>query len=164
MVTLNMNLAEIKSVPTGGGGKHPDVIPEGLYQGKVIDSEMKPVTNGHQLVLKIEVIDGEFKGKWVWHNLNIINTKYPKAEAIANSQLKQLGEALGITLLQESAQLHDKPFIMKLGIKEGTNGYADKNEPKGYMPIQAQQATPVVAQQPQQKNVQADPWAKPEAA
>ena len=115
-------------------------IPSGEYLAHVVDSDMKPTkkNDGEYLELVHEILDGEFKGRRIWANLNLDN---PNAQAveIANRQMASIREATGVLNPTDSQQLHYKPMVIRVDFTpSGTtqkNGYTtnkDTNEIKSW--------------------------------
>ena len=50
-------------------------IPAGKYQAVITESEMKPTKagNGHYLQLAFQIIEGEYRNRFVWARLNLDN-------------------------------------------------------------------------------------------
>jgi hypothetical protein len=124
-------------------------IPTGEYLAVIVDSDMKPTkkNDGQFLELVHEIMDGEFKGRKVWANLNLDNPSV-KAVEIANRQLASIREATGVMNPTDSQQLHYKPMVIRVEfIPAGTtqnNGYVttrDGNEIKAWKKAEGAAAT-----------------------
>lgn len=127
-------------------GQDFTLIPAGNYLAQVVESDIQPLKsgNGKALVLVFQIIDGQFNGRKVWNRLNISHAN-PEAERIAQQQLRELCESLGITRMHDTAELHNKPCMIRLKIREDKSGqYAPQNEVAGYRPASASTA-PVAA-------------------
>jgi hypothetical protein len=143
----------------------------GDYTMQVIDSDIKPTkTGGQQLVLTIEVIEGAMSGRRVWDRLNIQNQN-PDAQRIAQRSLADLCLAVGIASLRNSEDLHFKPFVGKVTIKQDKTGqYGPQNQvrykPRGGQPPAAAQRSTAPATQPSARPPAsgAKPWQKTGAA
>lgn len=98
-------------------------IPAGDYLAQIIDSEIAPTKAGTGQMLKLtyEIMDGELENRRLWDRLNIVN---PNADAqrIAHQQLKKLCDALGTGPIQDSEELHFKPVIIQVSVKQDKNG------------------------------------------
>lgn len=102
---------------------------------QAIESEIGPTKDGNGTILKItyEVIDeGPYKARRVWDNLNVQNAN-PTAQNIAQRALADLCEACGKSQIEDSEELHYKPFIAELGIQKGTGTFRDKNVVRKYL-------------------------------
>ena len=135
-----------------------DPIPEGKYVAMITDSDMRQTKamDGEYLKLTFEIIDGSWKGRLIWTNLNLRN-KNPKAVEIANRNLAGICRAVHhLTPLDDSEVLHNKPLKIKVTVREAQNGYNANNEIRGYSP--ATDAPPQVASNPASGGV-TPPWA-----
>lgn len=111
-------------------------LPNGEYRCHITESEIKPTANrsGKYLQLVWEVLDGEFKGRKVWDRLNIENAN-STAQDIARRALSAICHATGVLQLAQSQQLHHKPVMVKLVVKQDA-GYDARNEVKGYKAVE----------------------------
>lgn len=111
--------------------EHPsddfDPMPDGWYPAQIIDSEITDTRAGGQM-LKIsgEITDGDFSGRLFWDNLNIVNSN-EVAQRIANQRLGKYCAAVGLGPIDDTEDLHNIPFMVKLGIEPGEGQYRDKN-------------------------------------
>jgi hypothetical protein len=106
-----------------------DPLPAGEYTMQVIESEIKDTKSGsgQQLVLTLEVIEGQYSNRRVWDRLNIRNQN-ADAQRIAQRSLADLCLALNIQSLRNSEDLHFKPFIGKVAIRQDKTGqYGPQN-------------------------------------
>lgn len=83
-------------------------IPEGFYLFLIEKTEIKPTlsakrnnTNECFLNLKLRVIEGQFKGRYVWDQINIVNSKI-EAQDIARRRLR------GVSKITETEEILDK--------------------------------------------------------
>lgn len=95
-----------------------EAIPAGDYPALISDSEVRPTAAGTGVGLNLtwEIIDGPFKGRRIWQWLNIQHTN-TQAEEIAQKQLSNVCHAVGVLQVQDSAELHDKPCLIKVKFK-----------------------------------------------
>lgn len=134
----------------------------------ITDSEVKPTKagDGGLLELTCTIIDGEHKGASGTYRLNLWNPS-EKARNIANAQMSALCHVTGVFDVQDSRQLHDKPFRVIVALQKGNE--ENKNNEAGYTEIKGvkdangndpgktnaggmQQAQPQQQPQPQQPN------------
>ncbi len=133
MGNLNFNSAEVEP-----NSMDFDPIPAGKYAGQVIESEVKETSKGGEMLkLTIEILDAPYKSRKVWTNLNIVNSS-EKAQQIALGMLSALCRAVGkVGIVSDSSQLHNKPFIVAVGIEPGTVEYpTPKNVVRGFYPAE----------------------------
>ena len=108
-------------------------IPAGNYLAQVIESDIKDLAsgNGKGMKLTFEIIDGQYKGRRIWENLNIQHTN-EDSQRIAQSQLSALCHAVGVIKLRDTAALHMKPVNIKVTVREAEGKYQASNNVKGY--------------------------------
>lgn len=126
MAELNMDFNPTE-VPEDDRTFEP--LPVGEYTMQVIESELKNTKSGtgQQLVLTLEVIEGTFSNRRVWDRLNIRNPNVD-AQRIAQRALADLCLAVGIQSLTNSEDLHFKPFVGAVKIREDKTGqYGPQN-------------------------------------
>lgn len=122
-------------------------VPKGIYQAIVMDSTIKATKagDGQYIELMLQIIEGEHSGRRVWDRLNVSNPN-KKAEDIALAQLQALCNAVGVPQLNDTAQLHDKPFALVLDIDRKE---PDRNRVMGYQSAgwveQPKQSAPAAA-------------------
>jgi len=120
-----------------------ELIPAGTVCTVMIkESEIKTTRAGTGEYIKItaEVMDeGAYGGKKIWHNFNVVNPN-EKAVQIGRGQLKRLNQILGISELQDTAELHGQPFRVQVGIQKGTGDYEgnDNNTIKKFLPLEGE--------------------------
>lgn len=109
-----------------------EAIPAGDYESMVTASEMKSTKDGtgQYLELTVEIQSGQFQGRRLFDRLNLSN-RNPKAVEIAQKQLAQLCHATGVLQVQDSQQLHNRPMVMKVAVKNDPER-GPSNEIKGY--------------------------------
>lgn len=110
-----------------------DPIPESWYLVEVMKSEYKATNakTGHYLTCQMQVLEGEYKGRYVFNLLNLDNPNSVAVE-IGQKELASMCEACGIDELEDSTELHGIPMAVRVVIKAGSGGYPPKNEIKAY--------------------------------
>lgn len=128
-------------------------IPAGKYLAMITESEEKPTKSGSgsYLQLKFQILEGEYKGRFVWARLNLSN---PNATAvqIARAELSAICRAVGVLTPSDSAQLHNLPLIISVKCKKRGDSDEFTNEIKGYAKRE------VANGQPQQAANGTPPW------
>jgi len=108
-------------------------IPAGKYEAVITESEMKPTKagTGHYLQLTLQVIEGEFKNRFLWARLNLDN---PNATAvqIARAELSSICRAVGVMAPGDSTELHNLPLVISVKCKKREDTGELTNEIKGY--------------------------------
>ena len=149
MAQINFNAAEIETTSR-------DAIPTGIYEAVVTDSEMRATKSGLGMGINLtfEILtEGPAKGRKVF---SWINYEHPKVEAqrIGREELASLCKAVGVTELNDTAQLHNLPLMITVGI--------DRNDPTRNV-IRAYKAKAAQTAQSAQRTPQAAgaaPWAR----
>ncbi len=116
-----------------------DAVPAGWYEVMILESEMKATKaqDGNYLELKLQIIEGEHKGRLLWDRLNLDNPN-ELATQIARGTLSAICRAVGITTPKDSSELHNLPLLAKVATK--TYEGELRNEVKGYKPKGGAQA------------------------
>jgi hypothetical protein len=138
-------------------------LPAGTYLAHITESDVQPLKsgNGEGLKLTFEVIEGQFKGRKVWENLNIRHTS-EDTQRIAQSQLSALCHAVNVIKLMDTAALHFKPVRINVTVREAQGQYKASNNIKGYESAGASFSAPAAAPAPAESP--AWPTAEQEAA
>lgn len=143
-------------------------LPVGDYQAIIADSTWKHPKGGFgqpdttrpaYLELKVTIIDGEYKGRFVIDRLNL-NNDNPMTKKIAKSHFAGLLESVGLVRINDTSEVHNKPMIARLGVKAGEGQYGPSNDVKGYKAIVANTNTPAPApkQEAQTTTTTQKPW------
>ena len=121
-----------------------DPIPAGVYEALVTESEIRATRagNGKGINFTFEILSGPHKGRKVfaW-----INFQHPKAEAqrIGQEELARICKAVGVGKLDDTAQLHNLPMMITVGIdKDDPTRNVIKNYKAKEGAAPAQTATP----------------------
>ena len=106
-------------------------VPAAWYNFAVTESEVVPgksdPINAARLNITCKILDGEYKGRTVYHGFNIKNPS-AKAMEISFAQLSAIAHAVGVLMVQDSSQLHNIPFKGKVKVTPGDGQYEPKNE------------------------------------
>lgn len=115
-------------------------LPAGHYSVVISDSEMKPTKsgNGNYLKLCLDVIEGQYRNRKLFLNLNLDNPN-PQAVQIARGELSAICRAVGVMTPKDSAELHNIPMVVKVACKNrADNGELENRvtafHPKGWKP------------------------------
>lgn len=121
-------------------------IPAGKYEAVITESEMKPTKagTGHYLQLTFQVIEGEFKNRFLWARLNLDN---PNATAvqIARAELSAICRAVGVMAPNDSTELHNLPLVISVKCKKRDDTGELTNEIKGYSKKESEPPAAVAA-------------------
>ena len=118
-----------KVEPSGGA------IPKGEYQVVIVESDKVPTKagTGFLLKLKLQIVEGEHKGRTLTDRLNLWNPN-EVASRIAQGTLSAICRAVNVLTPQGSEQVHHKQLTAVVEVKQLDEGVA--NEVKGYKPRQ----------------------------
>lgn len=133
-----------------------EAIPSGKYLAIISASEQKATKDekGWFLELKLQIVEGEYKGRNVFDRLNLSNPN-PVAMKMANGTLSAICRALGVMQPKDSVELHDLPMTITVKCAPRKDNGEMSNEVKGYA------SKSDVAGEPQQQPGNKAPWAQP---
>jgi len=132
-------------------GKHPVIV-----ESSEVKANAK--NDGGYLQLNLKIIDGPAAGTTGAYRLNLYHSSQQTVE-IAHRQLSAVCHVVGVFNVQDSAQLHNIPFMVEVGLQKGEEaaqkGYTEVKrvfDINGHEPGKAGQGAP--AAQPQQQPAQ----------
>ena len=133
-----------------------EAIPAGKYLAMITESEMKPTKSGlgSYLQLTFQILEGDYKGRFVWARLNLNNAN-GTAVQIARSELSAICRAVGVMTPSDSVELHNLPLVITVKCKKRDDTGDVSNEIKGYAKREA------ASGQPQQAATSTPPWRRP---
>lgn len=110
----------------------------GWYLAEIVKSTMRKTKDkkGEYLELQFKILEDangeESEGRYVFTNLNLVN-KNQDTVKFAYSDLKKICKAVGHQgELEDTVDIHEIPFLIKLVIKPETSEWPAKNEVKDY--------------------------------
>lgn len=132
-----------------------DPLPADWYTVVITGSEEKPTKakTGSFLELKMEVIEGDYKGRLLFDRLNLNNPNQTAVD-IAQATLSSICRAVGVMMPKDSSDLHDRPLSVKVQVKPADGQYAASNEVKAY------DAANTSAEKPKSDSGAKAPWKK----
>lgn len=153
-----------------------ELLPAGWYVAQVSESDIVSLKsgNGQAIKLTFDVLSEGYRGRKVWSQLNVRHNN-PKTEQIAQQQLRELCDSIGIVRMSDTIELHNKPVQIKVKIRKDESGqYEDQNEVTGFkaaggasapaMPTPARAAAPAApAANTAAPAGSTPPWAKKSA-
>lgn len=112
-----------------------DLVPAGDYIAIIEDSDFVESQSGKGQYLKLvyQIVDGQFKGRKLFENLNIIHQS-KQAQAIARRTLNAIGIATDVHNIEDSTQLHNIPMLITVAIKNDET-YGKQNVIKKHNPL-----------------------------
>jgi hypothetical protein len=138
-------------------------LPVGEYLVVISASEMKDTKTGRGKYLQLvyDVVDGDYQGRHLFDRLNLVNEN-ETAQKIAQQALSAICRAVGVMHPKDSEELHDRPFVVKVGIRAATEQYQESNTIKGYetkdgksvtdKKAETKETTPAKGKKPWEKN------------
>lgn len=112
-------------------------LPVGWYLAHIIDSEIveNKRETGNLLKIKVQILEDKYHGRIVFEQFNVTH-KSPEAERIGREQFNHIAKAAGVEHVEDSEDVHNKPFMVRLGI-ERKEGFEPRNVIKGAKPAGA---------------------------
>ena len=104
------------------------MLPAGKYVAQIIESEMRVTNNGmgQFLWLMLDILEGPYKGRKVFDQLNLVNQN-PTTVEIAQRALSAICHATGKLQVTDSEELHLIPMTIQVTVKPPKNGYGERN-------------------------------------
>lgn len=130
--------------------KPMEVMPNGWQNFEISDAFVSPTKGakpGKQITFELFVIDGEYKGRKVWHRINAENAS-AKAEEIGQQQLSAVCHAVGILSVADLAPFVGRRLQGRVVTKAETDKYDASNEIKGVKPLEGGNIAPAFAPSP----------------
>jgi hypothetical protein len=118
-----------------------DLLPAGKYRAQIVESEMRVTKNGmgQFLWLMLDIIEGDYKGRKIFDQLNLVNPN-PTTVEIAQRTLSAICHATGKMHVSDSEELHLIPMTIQVKIRPPKNGYGESNA-IAYLPSERGAAT-----------------------
>jgi len=106
-------------------------VPDGDYAVVIKKSEyvQTKAKTGYYLKLEIAIVEGEYRNKKLWANLNLDNPN-PKAVEFANRTLNSICKACGKVGVEDSEELHGIVMCATVTLKPATAMHPAGNEIK----------------------------------
>jgi hypothetical protein len=105
-----------------------ELLPAGKYRAQIVESEMRVTKNGmgQFLWLMLDILEGEYKGRKIFDQLNLVNPN-PTTVEIAQRTLSAICHATGKMHVSDSEELHLIPMTIQVKIRPPKNGYSESN-------------------------------------
>lgn len=117
-------------------------LPVGDYKMAVTNTEIKETKSNAQnkyLSVTLEVLEGNYKGRLVFENLNLWRAGTSEKDRItvkiAQQKLSGICRAVGNLKIKDTSELHNKPIIATLKIRPASGDYGERNEVAKYRSI-----------------------------
>jgi hypothetical protein len=110
-----------------------EALPAGKYLAVITESELKPTKSGSgsYLQLTFQVLEGEYKGRFLWSRLNLHNAN-PTAVKIAQAELSAICRAVGVLTPGDSVELHNLPLVINVKCRKREDSGDVTNEIRGF--------------------------------
>ena len=104
------------------------LLPAGKYRAQIVESEMRVTKNGmgQFLWLMLDIIEGDYKGRKIFDQLNLVNPN-PTTVEIAQRTLSAICHATAKMHVSDSEELHLIPMTIQVKIRPPKNGYGESN-------------------------------------
>ena len=108
-------------------------IPAGKYLAIITESELKPTKSGSgsYLQLTFQILEGEYKGRFLWSRLNLHNAN-ATAVQIAQAELSAICRAVGVLTPGDSVELHNLPLVINVKCRKREDSGDVTNEIRGF--------------------------------
>ena len=112
-----------------------EAIDAGSYNAEIIASNGKQKDNGLFVIgLQFKVGDGPKVGRTFWLNFNFLNPKSAVNAEIAQKQLKQIAKAVGVSVFENTEDLHGRAMNITIKRREYNGNFS--NEMSSVRPYQ----------------------------
>jgi hypothetical protein len=132
MVAMSFNSQQFQPNYGGGGAN----LPPGKHKVVIVDSRGEQNTSGTGgfLALDLTPIEGPLVGQKHTDRLNLHHTN-PKVVQIANEQLSAYCHVLGKFQFNDTAELHNIPFVVEIGWQKGHEPGSEAHPNGGYTEV-----------------------------
>ena len=127
-------------------------LPAGEYTTMMTEANVENTVKGGAMVkITYTVIEGEYQGRKIWSQHNIVNHS-PQAEEIGRREISRIAHAIGHSALTDTEQLLNQMVRVSIIIEQDL-GYIPKNEIKRWESADGNSSV-VYQSQPPQSEVQ----------
>jgi len=102
--------------PNLGVHRDPLAVVANLRPLRAVESRLRVVEGirrGKYLALTFQIVEGEYRKRQLWHNLNMVN-KNEIAVKIAKAELSSICRAVDVMTPQDSGELHNLPMTIEV--------------------------------------------------
>jgi len=99
---------------------------------------------GRYVSCKWEVIDGNFKNRKIFNNLNLDNPN-PDAVKFARADLAAIRKATGVVNPNDASELCNIPILLTIGLRKNKDTGENENVIRGYKPLKSGQSVQATA-------------------
>ena len=126
-----------------------DLLPVGKYVAHItqIDKKATKAGTGHYLNLRVDILDGKYKGRVIFTMLNLWNPN-PKAVEMSQRDMKAIMDAVGASQpLRDTGVIMNKALGIQVGVRHSDYKGEEENYIKGWL---SAGKVPVEGSQPSQ--------------
>lgn len=118
------------------------VVPAGIYPARIVESDYKLTKDGRGKVMSLtyEILDDRFAGMKITEWLCLEHEK-AQTRIIAQKKFNKIKQVLGVTAVQDTAQLHGIPLKIDVAVVDGQKG--KMNNIKEHIDIKGSTVSPV---------------------
>lgn len=104
-------------------------LPKGDYLMEITESDYKENSQktGHYVMLKRVVLEGKYKGRVLYANMNIDHPNSSTRE-IGSKEFSASCKACGFITVEETSELHGIPHMVSLAVVPGQKDAPDRNK------------------------------------
>lgn len=114
MAFLDTDFDASQVEPARPGG---EPVPPGKYVAQIIESEMVDTQKGGKMLkLTLDILEGEYQGRKLYDNLNLVNSN-PKAQEIAYRTLSAICHAVHKMQVRDSEELHFRAMEVTIKVE-----------------------------------------------
>lgn len=141
-----------------GQGGESVLIDDGRYPAIILSSEEKMTKSGGSMVVFTYVItSGKYQNTEFTDRVNIKNSN-PKAVEIGLQRIANVGKSVGLSHVNDTVELHNKPLIIDVKAKKQNDWVNDEGETvEGAMKSEIKKILPASASTSTNQMMQADP-------
>lgn len=118
-----------------------EVLHAGRYQVQIVESDLRVTKDGtgQYLWLMMDILEGEYQGRKVFDQLNLVNRSAQTVE-IAQRTLSAICHATGKMQVSDSEELHLIAMTITVTVEPPKNGYGERNRIRYLTPEAAAKA------------------------
>ena len=129
-----------------------ELLPTGNYKVVIDDSDAYNNDKGNTVVkLVFQIIEGQFNGRKLFDYL-VVGQQVEEYAKIAQAKLNKICAVINVKEMTDTVVMHNKPLVIRVGIKKDKKDDTDKNVIYDYMGVNGNSQQPQVAPQQQETN------------
>lgn len=122
-----------------------ELLPAGNYKVVIDDSDAYNNDKENTIVkLVFQIIEGQFNGRKLFDYL-VVDQPVEEYAKIAQAKLNKICAVINVKEMTDTVVMHNKPLVIRVGIKRDKKDYTDKNVIYDYMGVNGNSQQPQVA-------------------